>query len=559
MHGGRFTFTTPVLNSHIYTHTTNSIMKTNLFPGILIAFTFFLCAILTVSDYGVDWDSPENFDTGEINLHFFETFDPKYLQYNKANPLQSELLRPELSLKQPASFLPVANIFAALAKQVFHDNLGWLDKFSSYHLSIVLFATMLLCLLYLFCLTYFDLMTAVISTASLALFPSFVGFSHVLVKDIPMAFFFFLSIFSCVRAYETQRTAWIIMAGILFGLSINVKINALFIPIILGVWLVVANKNLGCLKTFLDKKWLLLPAMSLTTVYASWPFLWLHPIAHFRAMIRHFVRDIPLQRIEVTYLGNIFTSGVDVPWHYAPVYLGMSTPLVILAFSAVGFFLMAKDTIDSKNKMSPLVLIWFFVVIGKFMFTNVTYSGIRLFLEAVPALCVMAGYGAACMYTRAFGFMGSLRPAYKHALLSFVFIVLYVPTLIANIQIHPYQFGYFNELVGGPGGVYESNLGDLFYSPAFKDGAEWLNRNAPPGSTVKIAEPVHIAKLYLRSDIVVADRNAARYDYLMLPHEIDNKPHPSYMVVPHTMTPETKPVFAAYALGAPVAVIYKNE
>jgi hypothetical protein len=237
----------------------------------------------------------------------------------------------------------------------------------------------------------------------------------------------------------------------------------------------------------------------------------------------------------------------------------MSTPLVILAFSAVGCLLMAKDTIDSKNKTSPLVLIWFFVVIGKFMFTNVTYSGIRLFLEAVPALCVMAGYGAACMYTRAFGFIGSLRPAYKHALLSLVVIVLYVPTLMANIQIHPYQFSYFNELVGGPGGVYENNLGDLFYSPAFKDGAEWLNRNAPSGSIVKIAEPVHIAKLYLRSDIVVADRNAARYDYLMLPHEIDNKPHPSYMVVPHTMTPETKPVFAAYALGAPVTVIYKNE
>ena len=170
-------------------------MKTQLFPGILIALTFLLFAIITISHYGVDWDSLENFDTGEINLHFFKTFDNKYLQYDTTNPLNGQLLNPEYSLKQPASYLPLANIFAALTKQVFHDNLGWLDKFSAYHLSIVLFATMLLFLLYLFSLKYFDLMTAVISTASLALFPSFVGFSHILVKDIPLAFFFFLSIF----------------------------------------------------------------------------------------------------------------------------------------------------------------------------------------------------------------------------------------------------------------------------------------------------------------------------------------------------------------------------
>jgi len=534
-------------------------MTTRLFPGILIALIFFLSAIITISDYGVDWDSLENFDTGEINLHFFETFDFKYLQYDADNPLYSQLLRPELSLGQPASYLPVANIFAALAKQVFHDNLGWLDKFSAYHLSIVMCATMLLFLLYLFCSTYFDLLTAVVATASLALFPSFVGFSHILAKDIPMAFFFFLSIFSLVRAYETQRTAWIIIAAMIFGLSVNVKINALFIPVILIAWLVVANKNLVCLKMFLNKKWLLLPGTTLVTIYASWPFLWPHPISHFRAMLRHFVRDIPLQRIEVTHLGTIFTSGVDVPWHYAPVSLGISTPLVILAFAAVGSFLMAKDTMASKNKMSPLVLLWFSVVVGKFMFTNVTYSGIRLFLEAVPALCIMAGYGAAFMYMWAFSFMGALKAGYKHTLLSLALVTIYLPILIANIQIHPYQFCYFNGLVGGPRGVYEENVCDLFYSPAFKDGAEWLNKNAPPRSIVKIAEPVHIARLYLRNDIAVADQNAAAYDYVMLPHEIDSKPHPSYMAVPHAMRPETKPVFTAYALGAPITVIYKTE
>jgi hypothetical protein len=171
----------------------------------------------------------------------------------------------------------------------------------------------------------------------------------------------------------------------------------------------------------------------------------------------------------------------------------------------------------------------------------------------------MAGYGATYIYMRAFHLMGSLQAVYKHALLSLVLIALYLPILIANIQIHPYQFCYYNELVGGPKGVYANNISDLFYSPAFKDGAEWLNKNAPPRSIVKIAEPVHIARLYLRNDIAIADHNAARYDYLMLPHEIDNKTHPSYMFVPHTMSPEMKPVFTAYALGAPIVVIYKNH
>lgn len=530
-----------------------------LLPCVLIVGIFLASAVATVGDYGVDWDSPENFDVGEIYFNFFRTFDFTYLKFDTTNPLFGHLLRPELSLHQPASYLPAANICAALTQHVFHDILGWVDRFSGYHLSIIFFACGLLFLVYFFALKEYDLKTAIVSTISLSLFPSFISFSHMMVKDIPMAFFFALSLITLKKAYVTKSLPWVVVAGIILGLSFNVKINAIAVPFIFIFWVVLVERRKAYLAGLFQKKWLLLPLFATLTIYLSWPLLWQEPLHNLKCMLLHFLKDVPAQHTEVLYRGEIYTSGINVPWHYAPFSLAMRTPVAIFVLGLIGFCLMVRDVFVSRHKTSALILLWFIFPMLKFIFSNVTYSGIRLFFEIVPALCLMAGIGAKFIYETIFHIMGQINIFYKHVILSLLLAVLFLPVLLADIKTHPHQQCFFNNLVGGPRGVYTRKTAEVYSDCSPLVAGKWFNEHAPLRSVVKATGPIHILRLYLRSDITIADANEIQYNYLLLPYDVHYGRYPSHSIVSNVTLKEDDIVFRETVMGAPVVVIYKNS
>ena len=63
------------------------------------------------------------------------------------------------------------------------------------------------------------------------------------------------------------------------------------------------------------------------------PF-WKHPIDRLVYMFRFFLDNT--QNLEVLYFGAIYKSAINVPWHYALGYLGVTTPLPTLLFFILG-------------------------------------------------------------------------------------------------------------------------------------------------------------------------------------------------------------------------------
>jgi hypothetical protein len=91
-------------------------------------------------------------------------------------------------------------------------------------------------------------------------------------------------------------------------------------------------------------------------------------------------------------------------------------------------------------------------------------------LFVLPALALLAGFGAASLLARARA--GGPRRAAAAGLLAACALPL--PTLV---KLHPYQMTYFNAAVGGlagAGGRYETD----YWLSSYKEAIEWVNQRA---------------------------------------------------------------------------------
>src|SRR6266508_2052305 len=66
----------------------------------------------------------------------------------------------------------------------------------------------------------------------------------------------------------------------------------------------------------------------------------------------------------------------------------------------------------------------------------------------------------------------------------------------ACIHLHPYQYIYYNSLVGGVGGAYRNFELD-YWDTSFREAMGYLNKNAKPGTTIMvIGSSRQAARLY---------------------------------------------------------------
>ena len=83
-------------------------------------------------------------------------------------------------------------------------------------------------------------------------------------------------------------------------------------------------------------------------------------------------------------------------------------------------------------------------------------------------------------------------------------MVLVAPGLYATIKLHPYQYIYYNSLVGGVNGAARQYELD-YWGTSFKEAAEYINQNAPKDSQIRVIGPEGLFKLYARPDIIVTE------------------------------------------------------
>ncbi len=465
-------------------------------PLVLVA-ALLSFAFPALDQYNVTWDEAlGDLFFGERYLSFFTSWDGAYLDFLE-NPYPPER-RPDLFVSpfkgRPWEYYPVANTLAAATSTVLSRWLGWLDPFDGFHAVNLLLLAPLVFFFHRFLARREGLLAATAAIVLLLTAPRV--FCHLManVKDFPLLVFFTLTAITGFRALEKGSVGAVVGSGVLLGLALGTKGNALFFPAVPLLMLALGGTG----EPWRGRRVRLALALiasgvvAVAVMVAVWPYLWGDPVGRYAEHLRYIGLRRGYTRVE----------------SLAPALeaLLLTTPLPFLALFAAGLVPCVKRA-WKRDRLALFYLSWIVVVLGRFLLPQaVNFDGVRHFLEIFPAMAAVAGLGAASLI----GLAGRWRPALagrpaKAALLALVLL----PGAWRLVATHPFQIAYWNVLAGGPAGAYERNLpqaGD-YWGMSYRLGLEWLNENAEPGSFLAVPVVEHAVRLVaserLREDVVL--------------------------------------------------------
>jgi hypothetical protein len=76
------------------------------------------------------------------------------------------------------------------------------------------------------------------------------------------------------------------------------------------------------------------------------------------------------------------------------------------------------------------------------------------------------------------------------------------PGILGIAQLHPYEYAYYNRLVGGVRGAFRSYELD-YWCTSYREAMGWINEAAPARAEIAVAPPELVAAHFARSDLRV--------------------------------------------------------
>ncbi len=332
---------------------------------------------------------------------------------------------------------PLPHLLIALPVILFHRTY---ELFTEQHLllfrlPVLLMGTLLAILVYRLAAGLFDRRTALASLFLFSLSPNLLAHASLATLDVPLTFFVFLTVYTLWRAVRQPHWARMLALSFALGCALVTKIPAfLLVPTVLIVLPVLRHtrRDRNAHTPLPRWAWLFLPLVPwlvINTVYLNFPFSSGHllPPQYLDAVtIKLTHASAQLATGHAAYLcGRYSESGW---WYYFPFAILVKTPGPMLVLLALG--LVRRHTLESLL----IVLLPIAAFLGVAMAARLNI-GIRHILVIYPFLFLLAGNGAARLWTR--GWRGG------------VLVVLAAWYVWQAAVIPPHHLSYFNTLSGG--------------------------------------------------------------------------------------------------------------
>lgn len=412
--------------------------------GVPALFLIYLALGLAIhGDYGISWDEPWSRTNGLVNLrHVSELW---------FGPVSAEALlqQPALADWSDRDYGVAFELPLAAAEQW----LGLKDAqvFRFRHLATFLFFALGVAALYqAACAVRGSRWMGLAAALMLVLSPRMFGESFYNSKDIVFMAACAMALFTLERFLRRRSWGSAVLHGFVMAIAIDIRIMGVVMPAVtLGAWLVLMLQGgvRPARGLALAGAWLL-SLMAFT--YALFPYLWSHPVDHFAQVFGNMSRF--RWNGEVLYLGE-FVSALQLPWHYIPVWMGVTIPLPITLFMLLGTGLTLAGLVRSRwrlwtshDQMMDLICLALLVgpVLAVIVLKSVLYDGWRQLYFVYPAFVMLAVKGLDVSWQLLRGH----RLAHRAFVATLVVVVLYQAQWM--VRAHPLQNVYFNELVRGP-------------------------------------------------------------------------------------------------------------
>jgi len=444
--------------------------------AIVFFIGLFFIGCFTFSDYGVSNDEEAQRFIGEINYNFIKT----------GNSEEFLALGDYGAGKYHG---PIFEIFLYSAEKI-------LNVTDSHHIYLLrhglnfltfFIATMFF---YLLGLKFFKSHgAALLCSVMLVVSPRIFAESFYNSKDLPMLCFCIIASYTAFLFIERQTIGWALIHALCCGIVLDVRIMGLLLPLA-TMYLYVMQKHRKTIPL------LLFLSYTLGFTIAFWPVLWLNPIYHFIEAFRqlsHFSLTA-----NILYLGQL-VSITNLPWHYLPVWISITTPICYSVLFLIGLIFAIKNTYTNFSSTLPIQFSLFMFappILAVIILNSTVYNAWRHVYFVYPYLLLIAVYGFTQL-TKAI----KKRLFVKIISFSTLSSILFVCTFM--IINHPFQNVYFNSLAGKN---IRQNFELDYWGLSYKQGLEYILAN-DTSAIIYIADNMGVDARILP----VADRRRLRF------------------------------------------------
>jgi len=412
-----------------------------------ILLSAFIISLFTFNDYGIAWDEPVQRLIG-INAYLY--------------------FKGQLGFDYIENFGPIYEVFLVIIERIS----GFTDSRDIYILrhfaNHFVFLLAVLCFYFIVKEIFNKKGLALLAMLFLLISPRMYAHSFVNTKDIPFLCFTLFSVLMLLKYFKTGNYIFLLLFSIFSGIMINIRLAGLLIFLLFALLLIIFHLQKKC-------KWynqlLRLMAVTLLTgfsLYISWPYLWENTFARinsfFCASIKYFWDG------KVLYMGSIYNAS-NLPWHYLPVWIGISIPLnylILFIFSVpVIIVSVVKNGFQShKNLYLTFFLSLILIPICVYYLKNSTiYDDWRHFYFIYPALIICS--------IAAVDFFLNMKLFFAKIITLFT-ILFSVVTLIWMFNNHPFQIAYLNQLIPQKTDYVRFHYEQDYWGVCFKQGFEYI-------------------------------------------------------------------------------------
>lgn len=265
--------------------------------------------------------------------------------------------------------------------------------------------------------------------------------SYYNIKDIGFLSSFVIAQYASLRFYEQPSWRRTLLCALTLGFACSVRIGAGIIGIVLFPFYLAKPDGLG-LKSLLS--FLALTVLTAFFLVLFYPASWGYPGGFFLYFL-----DVIKKMSHYPWAGDVFYLGktgiaTQLPWHYLPTWMFVSTPLPVVVPSLFGVwhlaFLQAAQNSERIKKIFLITLQSLALFPVVILLSSTVYDGWRQFYFMYPGMVILAVYGIRSYFQmiRSIKFLPEAS--------GLVLVLLFLSQLSYMRDLHPFQNVFFNEI-----------------------------------------------------------------------------------------------------------------
>ena len=303
-----------------------------------------------------------------------------------------------------------------------------------------------------------------------------------------------------VMALLAWATAWFWLA---LGRKLHVRISPLLVVAAFLLGMAIAIRSVGLLAGLLVAGYAFLRfgprclpflvaylGVAAPTAYLLWPQLWGSPVDLFRASLVKTLHFPGVQ--EVLFRGTMYTSD-SLPRGFLPWLIASQFTLPAVGLFVAGLVIAISSAIRKGREagLSWVLILWFLAPVATVVvFRMPIYNNFRQLLFMTPPLFVTAAMA-----------MAGLRRLVRMPSLAIALgICALLPGVVGIVRLYPYEYVYYNELVGGVRGAFGWYELD-YWCTSYREAMRIVNGLAPPEAGIAVWGPPDGARPFFREDL----------------------------------------------------------